>query len=239
MSWAAIRTAWTATATGGHASRSATGIGAHAPQALAAVVLVDDDPAVVPRRPAPSIGPSAGYLRVVSVLRFHIPPEHALLTLADASGGLSALFAFDAHMEHHLAWLTEAAEALGHGPEREDDEVKDSRAIANAQAETIRALRTELAELAADAEAQLPEGITFNVPIVTETPLPFLPDTLGPRELLHVEKTFKRGMATHLLAATESLGPLAERLAGFGDEECGALAERIAAFVVAVRGADA
>jgi hypothetical protein len=175
----------------------------------------------------------------VSVLRFHIPPEHALLTLADASGGLSALFAFDAHMEHHLVWLTEAAEAFGQGLEGEDDEMKDSRAIANAQTATIRALRTELAELAADAEAQLPEGITFDVPIVVESPLPFLPDTLGPRELLHVEKTFKRGMASHLLAATESLGPLAERLAGFGDEECRALAERIAAFVVSVRGADA
>ena len=44
-------------------------------------------------------------------------------------------------------------------------------------------------------------------------------------------------MATHLLAATESLGPLAERMATFEDEECRQLAERIAAFVVAVRGA--
>jgi hypothetical protein len=104
-------------------------------------------------------------------------------------------------------------------------------------AETIRALRTEIAELAADAEAQLPEGTTYNVPIVTETQLPFLPDTLGPRELLHVEKSLKRGIAAQLLAATESLGPLAERLAGFDDEECRALAERVAAFVVAVRGA--
>ena len=72
--------------------------------------------------------------------------------------------------------------------------------------------------------------------IVTESALPFLPDTLGPRALLHVEKSFKRGMAQHLLAATESLGPLAERLASFDDEECRALAERVAAFVVAVRG---
>ena len=170
----------------------------------------------------------------MSVLRFHVPPEHALLTLADASGGLSALFTFDRHMAHHLAWLTEAAEALGH--DTEDDEMKDARAIANSQTDTIRALRTELAELAADAEAQLPDGVRYDVPIVADQPLPLLPDTLGPRELLHVEKSFKRAMATHLLAATESLGPLAERLAGFDDEECRALAERIAAFVVAVRG---
>ena len=101
----------------------------------------------------------------------------------------------------------------------------------------MRALRTEIAELAADAEAQLPEGVTYDIPIVTAQPLPTLPDTLGPRELLHVEKSFKRGMATHLLAATESLGPLAERMATFEDEECRQLAERIAAVVGAVRGA--
>ncbi len=173
----------------------------------------------------------------MSVLRFAVPSDQALLTLADASGALSALFAFDAMLEHHTTWLTEAAEALGHGPDSEDDETKDARAVANAQAETIRALRTELAELAADAESQLPEGVAYDLPIVTETQLPFLPDTLGPRELLHVEKSFKRSIAAQLLAATESLGPLAERLAAFDDEECRALGERIAAFVVSVRGA--
>lgn len=175
----------------------------------------------------------------MSALRFQVPPDHALLTLADASGGLSALFAFDSVMAHHTAWLTEAADALGHGSdgEDEDEDMKDARATANAQTDTIRALRTELAELAADAEAQLPAGVTYDLPIVTETSLPFLPDTLGPRELLHVEKSFKRGIAAQLLTATESLGPLAERLAGFDDEACRALAERVAAFVISVRGA--
>jgi hypothetical protein len=172
----------------------------------------------------------------MSALRFQVPSDQALLTLADASGGLSALFAFDAVMEHHTGWLTEAAESLGQSRAGEDDEMKDARATANAQTETIRALRTELAELAADAEAHLPEGVAYDLPIVSETPLPFLPDTLGPRELLHVEKSFKRSIAAQLLSATDSLGPLAERLATFDDEESRALAERIAAFVVAVRG---
>lgn len=171
----------------------------------------------------------------MSVLRFAVPPGQALLTLADASGGLSALFSFDDVIAHHTEWLTEAAQALGR--DDEDDEMKDARATANAQTETIRALRTEIAELAADAEAQLPEGVSYDLPIVVETELPSLPDTLGPRELLHVEKSFKRGIAAQLLAATESLGPLAERLAGFEDEECRALGERVAAFVVSVRGA--
>jgi hypothetical protein len=172
----------------------------------------------------------------MSALRFQVPPDEALLTLADASGGLSALFGFDAVMTHHTAWLTEAAEALGHSREGEDEEMKDARATANSQTETIHALRTEIAELAADAEAHLPGDVTYDLPIVTEVQLPFLPDTLGPRELLHVEKSFKRGIAAQLHAATESLGPLAERLASFDDEECRQLAERIAAFVVAVRG---
>ncbi len=172
----------------------------------------------------------------MAALRFPVPPDQALLALADASGGLSALFAFDAVMTHHGDWLAEAAVALGHGREAEDEEMKDARATANAQTETIRALRTEIAELAADAEAQLPKGTTYDLPIVTEAPLPSLPDTLGPRELLHVEQSFRRGIAAQLLAATDSLGPLAERLAGFEDEECRALAARVAAFVVAVRG---
>ena len=172
----------------------------------------------------------------MAVLRFHVPPDHALMTLADASGGLSALFDFDAHTEHHVAWLTEAAVAFGASISTDDDEIKDARAVANSQTETVRALRTEIAELAADAESQLPEGVTYDVPIVSAQPLATLPDTLGPRELLHVEKSFKRGMAAHLMSATESLGPLAERLATFEDEACRQLAERIAAFVVAVRG---
>ena len=115
--------------------------------------------------------------------------------------------------------------------------MRDARAIANAQTEAVRALRTELAELAADAEAQLPPGTTYDAPIVAESRLPPLPDTLGPRELLYVEKSFKRGLAAQMLTATQSLGPLAERLAGFEDVECRALAERLAAFVVSVRGA--
>ena len=172
----------------------------------------------------------------MSHLRFRVPSEQALLTLADASGGLSALFAFDAHMAHHLAWLNEAAEAVGGSAVIEDDEMKDTRALANAQTEPIRALRTELAELAADAEGQLPEDVAWTGEIVAERELPALPDTLGPKELLRVERSFRRGMTAHLLAATESLGPLAERLQSFDDEECRALAERIAAFVVAVRG---
>ena len=169
-------------------------------------------------------------------LRFRVPSEHALLTLADASGGLSALFAFDAHMAHHLAWLSEAAEAVGGAAVIEDDEMKDTRAVANAQTEPIRALRTELAELAADAEAQLPPDVSWTGEIISDHELPPLPDTLGPNELLRVERSFRSGMTRHLLAASESLGPLAQRLQGFDDEECRALAERIAAFVLAVRG---
>jgi hypothetical protein len=164
-------------------------------------------------------------------LRFTVPPEHALLTLADASGGMSALFALDAHIAHHLRWFEEAAMAFGRAREDEDDETKDARANANAQLEPIRALRTELAELAADAEAQLPEGQQWNVEIVAQHPLAYLPDTLGPRELVKAERSFHSGVATHLIAATQSLGPLADRLRTFDDDESRALATRIEAFV--------
>ncbi|HVL31748.1 MAG TPA: hypothetical protein VM299_05890 [Solirubrobacteraceae bacterium] len=169
-------------------------------------------------------------------LRFDVPPEHALPTLADASGGLSALFAFDAHMRAHLAWLTEAAQAVGGAAAIEDDEMKDARAVANAQTEPIRALRTELAELAADAEARLPDGVEWAAEIVDESAPPDLPETVGPEELLVVERSFRRGMTRHLVAATESLAPLAERLRSFDDAECRALAERVDAFVATVRG---
>jgi hypothetical protein len=164
-------------------------------------------------------------------LRFAVPAEHALLTLADASGGLSALFALDAHIAQHLKWFEEAAMAFGRRPEDEDDQTKDARASANAQLDPIRALRTELAELAADAEARLPEGQEWNVEIVAAHPLAYLPDTLGPRELLKVERSFHHGVTTHLIAATESLGPLADRLRTFDDDESRGLAARIEAFL--------
>jgi len=59
----------------------------------------------------------------------------------------------------------------------------------------------------------------------------------GTAELLHVERSFRRGMTKHLLDASESLGALAERLRSFDDDECRSLAERVEAFVLAVRGA--
>jgi hypothetical protein len=180
-------------------------------------------------------GAPTRYLRPVTAYRFHVPPELALLTLADASGGLSALFAFDAHMAHHLAWLDEAADGLGYSSEA-DEEMKDTRALASAQTEPIRALRTELAELAADAEAQLPPDVSWTADIVSEHPLPRLPDTLGPKELAYVEQSYRTGMTKQLLAACDSLGPLAERLREVDDDACQSLAERIAAFVVAIRG---
>ena len=133
----------------------------------------------------------------MTAYRFDVPPAHALLTLADASGGLSALFAFDAHMAQHLAWLNEAAEGLGYRTEA-DEEMQDTRAIAAAQTAPIRALRTELAELAADAEAQLPADVAWEADIVSAQPLPPLPDTLGPKELAHVERSFRDGMSKHL-----------------------------------------
>jgi len=66
---------------------------------------------------------------------------------------------------------------------------------------------------------------------VAQQPLAYLPDTLGPRELLKVERSFHNGVATHLIAATHSLGPLAERLRTFDDDESRALAVRVEAFV--------
>ncbi|MCA1701721.1 MAG: hypothetical protein LC790_23645 [Actinobacteria bacterium] len=51
-----------------------------------------------------------------------------------------------------------------------------------------------------------------------------------------MEKSFRTGMTAHLLAATESLGPLRDRLREFEDEACRGLAERVDAFVTAVRG---
>ena len=172
----------------------------------------------------------------MSVLRFAVPPDQALLTLADASGGLSALFALDAHIEHHLGWLREAAEAFGRNPESEGEQMRDARAAANAQLEPIRALRGELAELAADAEAALPVGVKWTLDIVTEHPLPFLPDTLGPRELIRVERSFSSGMLKLALTASQSLGPLRDRLMTFDAEESRGLAERLGAFVAGTEG---
>jgi len=180
-----------------------------------------------PRAPAtvPSVAP----------LRFAIPADEAAPMLAEASGALTALFALDAHMRHHLDWLTEAAAALGRGPDADDEATRDARAVANAQTDRMRALRSELAELAADAEARLAAGERAAAEIVQEHEMVMLPDTLGPQELMLVERSFSAGMARYVHSATMSLRPLRSRLRSFGDEESRLLAERVDAFLAAVR----
>ncbi len=170
----------------------------------------------------------------MATLRFTIPDDQAAVTLDEASGALTALFALDAHMQHHLKWLGEAAEAFGKPPHLDDEETKDARAVANAQTERMRALRTELAELAADAEARLPEGAAKPGDIVQEHDMPFLPDTLGPKELVMVERSFSAGMARYVHSASISLRPLRTRLQGFGDAESAQLADRVDAFLANV-----
>jgi hypothetical protein len=170
----------------------------------------------------------------MATVRFTIPAEEAAATLSECSGALSALFALDAHMQHHLKWLAEAAEAFGKPPDLDDEETKDARAVANAQTDRMRALRNDLAELAADAEAQLPAGAASVGKIVEEHEMPFLPDTLGPKELVMVERSFSAGMARHVHSATLSLRPLRTRLQALGDEATSLLAGHIDAFLASV-----
>jgi len=169
-------------------------------------------------------------------LRFDIPADQAAETLAETSGALTALFALDAHMQHHLGWLADAAEAFGKGPDLDDEPTKDARAVTNAQTDRMRALRTEIAELAADAETRLAPGEAAGDEIVQEPELMPLPDTLGPQELMVVERSFSAGMGRYVHTATMSLRPLRDRLQTFGDEQSALLADNIDAFLAAVHG---
>jgi hypothetical protein len=190
-----------------------------------------------PPRATPHACESAHRVRdAMATLRYAIPEDQASLTLEEAGGALTALFALDAHTQHHLKWLAEAAEAFGKPPHLDDEQTKDARAAANAQTERMRALRTDLAELAADAEAQLPAGEAKRADIVQDHEMPLLPDTLGPNELVMVERSFSAGMARYVHSASISLRPLRSRLQGFGDEESSQLAARVAAFLAAVHG---
>ena len=170
----------------------------------------------------------------MTTLRFEIPAGEAAITLTESSDALTALFALDGHMQQHLDWLAEAAAAFGKPPDLDDEATKDARAVANAQTDRMRALRTDLAELAADAEAQLPQGAAARSEIVREHEQVFLPDTLGPKELMLVERSFSAGMARYVHNASISLRPLRRRLLAFGDEESRLLAERVDAFLAAV-----
>src|SRR5262249_43306253 len=113
-------------------------------------------------------------------------------------------------------------------------ETKDARAVANAQLDRMRALRTDLAELAADAEAQMPAGAKPVGNIVREHEMPFLPDTLGPNELMMVQRSFSAGMARYVHDASRSLRPLRSRLRELGDEQSTQLADDVDAFLAAV-----
>ena len=170
----------------------------------------------------------------MDTLRFAVPADQASATLTEASDALTALFALDAHMQHHLDWLVEAARAFGKGPDLDDEQTRDARAVANAQTDRMRALRSDLAELAADAEAQLPEGATVRGDIVREHEMLVLPDTLGPKELALVERSFSAGMARYVHTASMALRPLRRRLYTFGDDESRMLAEHVDAFLAAV-----
>ncbi len=167
-------------------------------------------------------------------LRFAIPTNQAAVMLSECSGALTALFALDSHMQHHLDWLTAAAESLGRSPDADDDATRDARAVANAQTERMRALRTELAELAADAQALLPEGDTAGATIVREHEMAPLPEAVGPQELFMVERSFSAGMARFVHTATMSLRPLRSRLRTFDDDPSTQLADNVDAFLAAV-----
>lgn len=167
-------------------------------------------------------------------LRFEVPGDEAAATLSETSAALTALFALDAHMQHHLDWLAEAAKAFDKGPDVDDESTKDARAAANAQTDRMRALRSELAELAADAEARLPAGETASAQIVREHEMLILPETLGPQELMLVERSFSAGLARYVHEATMALRPLRSQLRTFKDVPSGQLAENIDAFLAAV-----
>jgi hypothetical protein len=164
--------------------------------------------------------------------RFRVPPEQAAATLADAGNAVSALLSLDAHMEHHLAWLSGAAVAIGMTQTDEEEPTKDARAVANVQMEQMRALRRDLADLAADAEAVLPGDTAHEEPVVREPFIPPLPPSAGPAELLLVQQSFAHGMGAFCRDATSSLGPLQERLRTFDDDKSDALAARAHAFLV-------
>lgn len=170
----------------------------------------------------------------MSPLRFAIPADQAAALLTECAGALTALFALDAHMQHHLNWLDEASATLGRGKDADDEATRDARAIANAQTERMRALRTDLAELAADGEAVLPEGESAGPKIITEHENTPLPDTLGPQELFLVERSFSAGMARFVHTATMSLRPLRRRLRTFEDDASTELADAVDAFLDAV-----
>ena len=170
----------------------------------------------------------------MATLRFSIPSDQAPATLRESSVALSALFALDAHMQLHLDWLAEAAATFGRGPDLDDDQTRDARAVANAQMERMRALRSDLADLAADAEARLPAGVAARGDIVREPEMPTLPDIVGPSELGLVERSFSAGMARYVHTASMALRPLRRRLYAFDDDASRLLAEHVDGFLSAV-----
>lgn len=169
--------------------------------------------------------------------RFGVPSEAATATLADASAALSALFALDAHLKHHTEWLRRASVARGDTPQRQDDVAKDARAKQSVALEQTRALRADLAELAADAEAALPQGAARRDQIVREADLPDLPKAPIDRgKLLAFERSFATALAACMREATQALRPLRDRMRAWENEDARALAERAHVFIVAVHG---
>ena len=171
----------------------------------------------------------------MATVRFSDPRRPGRATLSECSGALTALFALDAHMQHHLKWLAEAAEAFGKPPHLDDEQTKDARAVANAQTDRMRALRTRPRGARRGRRgAAARRRDAASATIVEEHEMPFLPDTLGPKELVMVERSFSAGMARYVHSASISLRPLRTRLEAIGDDETTMLAGHIDAFLAAV-----
>jgi len=127
-----------------------------------------------------------------------VPPERALLTLADASGGLSALFALDSDIERHLDWLLRATEEVGQSPMRSDAATKDARV-----AELVHPSLPETFgpfELLA-VEASFVNGMTLSLRTATDS-LQALRDPLA-----DVDDDESRGLAQRIQAFPQVVTP--------------------------------
>ena len=171
----------------------------------------------------------------MATVRFEIPADQAAVTLSECSDALTALFALDAHMQQHLKWLAEAAEAFGKPPDL-DDEADEGRAGRRERADRPHA---RAAHAISPSSPPTPRRSCRRARrraarSSASTSMPFLPDTLGPKELIMVERSFSAGMARYVHNASISLRPLRRACSRSATRRAALLAGHIDAFLAAV-----
>jgi hypothetical protein len=170
--------------------------------------------------------------------RYDISQDRALSVMGCASVALSSLLAWEKHEREAATLLENLRSEIGISEEGDANPAthRDAQAVKAALSDQVRALRKDLADLAADAASVLPppEGASTIV-IPKELPPPQL-DLPTPLALAQFERWYVQGTAKHMRDAAQNAEQLVRHLRDSDDPDTMNLCSALEDFVRGVSG---